>query len=61
MYGDDKEYRVFLSDRNLSQLKELKGFLAGLEAGGKKVPGSWAFKQLEEGLKLVEKKQKTGT
>ena len=58
MFSDANEYRVFLKERDLKNLKELKGFLAGLEAGGKKVPGSWTFNQLEENLRLIEKREK---
>jgi len=59
MYGKEKEYRVFLTDTYVNDLKELKGFLQGLKTAGKEVPGWYAFKEVQGGLKLVEKK--TGT
>lgn len=54
-WNDTKEYNVFLTERDIEHLKELKGFLHGLEAAGKKVPGRWTFDKVEENLKEVEK------
>lgn len=53
MWNDGKKnYSVRLSEKDLTELKELKGYLVGLKVAGKDVPGLWTFKRLEEDLCL---------
>ena len=46
-----KKYYAYLYDHQVKQLSELGGFLKGLAAAGKTVPGAWAFSNFLENLK----------